>query len=268
MLKLVCPKCQLNLRVPEQRVPAAGAWAQCPRCRERFFINPAGSSLEDLTRPFANGDSGSAAPRRGASARDSSSQRLLDRLKAKRGQPEEPGYEPGQVIVYPEPALPGSVYQAASVVMLCLPLLAVFFLFSSANTRLNRPAAPPPAPVSTAVERLNDQENPELIRKDLVSIKRDHLMRRRNLYGMGYSGPESRVFNYFMNRLAPGVCDGVHYLQVSVPMGGVSGFSMTGLCLAPEGRRLEMRVKWSDQGGRISFPYNQRFEDFSLRPGV
>lgn len=268
MIKLVCPQCQLNLRVPRQRVPAAGAWAQCPRCQERFFINPAGSSIEDLTRPFA-GDAPEASSARagGVAGRDSSSQRLLDRVKAKRGLPEEVEYEPDLIIVYPEPALPDYAYRAASAAMLCLPLLVAFLLFSTTNSRLNQ-VEPPPAPVNTAVDRLNDRENPESIRADLLNIKRDHAFRRRAVYGIGYSGPESRVFNYFMNRLAPEACDGVSYLQITVPGGGGQGFRATGICLAPEGRRLEMRVDWIDQGSRITFPYTNRSEDFGLQsPG-
>ncbi|MDR3037758.1 MAG: zinc-ribbon domain-containing protein, partial [Candidatus Adiutrix sp.] len=37
-MKFVCPKCQAKLAIPPERVPAAGAWARCPKCRERFFI--------------------------------------------------------------------------------------------------------------------------------------------------------------------------------------------------------------------------------------
>lgn len=267
MIKLVCPKCQLNLRVPRQRVPAAGAWAQCPRCQERFFINPAGSSVEDLTRPFPGVPDSSSTRAGGVAGRDSSSQQLLDRVKAKRGLPKEVEYEPELIVVYPEPALPDYVYRAASAAMLCLPLLVAFLLFSSTNSRLNRDE-PPPALVNTAVDRLNDRENPELIRTDLLNIKRDHALRRRPVYGIGYSGPESRVFNYFMNRLAPGACDGISYLQITVPGEGGRGFRATGFCLAPEGRRLDMMVDWIDQGSRITFPYTDRSEEFGLQsPG-
>lgn len=268
MIKLVCPQCQLNLRVPKQRVPAAGAWAQCPRCQERFFINPAGSSVEDLTRPFPGDTPDSSSARAGGVAgRDSSSQELLDRVKAKRGLPKEIAYEPELIIVYPEPAPPDYVYRVASAAMLCLPLLVAFLLFSSTNSRLNR-VEPPPAPVNTAVDRLNDRDNPESIRTDLMNIKRDHVLRRRTVYGIGYSGPESRVFNYFMNRLAPEACDGISYLKITVPDGGGRGFRATGFCLTPEGRRLDMRVDWIGQGSRITFPYTNRSEDFTLQaPG-
>jgi len=247
-------------------VPVSGAWAQCPRCQERFFINPAGSSLEDLTRPIGDEGPGSSPSRAGrATPRDSSSQRLLERLKAKRGLPEELPYEPSLIIVYPEPAVPDSVYKAVSVLMLCLPLVAVIWLFSSTNTRLNRGPETPPASAATIVEQLNERDSPERIRTDLLAIKRDHMIRRRGFYGVGFSGPESRVFNYFMTRLAPGVCDGVRYLQINAPQSGAAGFTVTGLCLAPEGRRLVMRVDWVGRGrSRISFPYNRSSEDFLL----
>lgn len=296
MLKLACPKCRLNLRVPAQRVPASGAWAQCPRCRERFFINPAGHSLEELTRPFASGPAEAApgpAPAPGpasapgpvsasgpasASApaaspgrpvRDANSQRLLDRLKAKRGpQADEPDdYEPGMVMVYPEPAIPESVFRAASAAMLCLPLLAIFLIFSFSGSRLAKPAAARPEPEITTVGMLNDYESEAMIRQDLSNLRRDQLMRRRSLYGVGHNGPETRVFQYFMHRLAPNVCAGVRYIQVSVPnspAGPDAGFTMTGFCEDPEDRRLAINIEWAGRAGLVFVPYNQKTERFSL----
>lgn len=267
MIKLACPKCNMGLRVPRQRVPPAGAWAKCPRCQERFFINPAGSSIEDLTRPLVQDQPGAlAAAAAGPRQRDQSSQRLLDRLKAKKGQTNEPDYEPGLITVYPEPVIPGYIYQAASVVMLCLPLVVVFLLFNSADAGLSR-SAPRSEVVSATVVQLNERANPEMIRQDLVGIKRDHVARRRNAYGVDYSSPESRVFNYFMERLAPDVCSGIHYLEISTSIGSDSpGFTATGLCLEPEGRRLQMKVDWVGPNSRVSFPYNQSAENFSLHP--
>lgn len=265
-MKLACPKCHLRLRIPDQRVSESGAWAQCPRCQERFFINPAGSSIEELIRPPDKGQPASLASGTAGRRRDTSSQELLDRLKARQGQsPGASAYDPGLIIVYPEPAIPEWAYQAASVALLCLPLLAIFLLFNSANQRLDRGGALRPEPAVTAVDRLNNQEDPELIRKDLRTIKRDHMMRRRNVYGVGYGGPESRVFKYFMNRLAPGVCSSIEYLQIVVPNSGPPRFSVTALCLEPEGRRLEMQVAWdSTSNSRVTFPYSQRTESFDL----
>jgi len=264
MINLTCPKCHQKLRVPKAKVPEAGAWAKCPKCQERFFINPAASSPQDLARPIPRAAQPTAAGL-GPRGRDQRSQNLLDHLKAKQGRLDEADYQGGLITVYPRAVVPDFVYQAVSAILLCLPLVAIFMVFSSSGDRLGS-VEPRPEPVTTAVERLNDQENPVLIQRDLVSIKRDHLMRRRSLYGVGYSGSEARVFKYFMHRLAPDYCAEIRYLQVSVPNPVEAGFSATALCLEPEGRRLVMRVDWLDAShSRVSFPYNGRTEDFTIR---
>ena len=51
-MKIRCPKCQTIAKIDSQKVPEAGAYANCPKCRERFFIKkPAAEPARKPPRP-------------------------------------------------------------------------------------------------------------------------------------------------------------------------------------------------------------------------
>jgi hypothetical protein len=244
------------MRLPDDKVPAAGAWAQCPRCLERFFINPAGMSFESLTTPAPR----PAAPR---SRRDEAGRELLSRLKNRQGEHNEaPFFEPGLVTVYPQAAVSEIVQRAMASVLLCLPLLAVGYLFYSASSsRADRPPEPEQLP---AVAKVNDNSSLEIIRKDLVNIRRDLASRQSQPKGIDYSGPEVRVFKYFMARLTPDVCSGIHYLEIKPT--AAAGFRALGHCVDPTGLVLEMRVEWDGLRSLVSFPQYGQAEELEIYP--
>jgi hypothetical protein len=256
-MKLVCPKCNLRLSLPDKQVPATGAWALCPRCRERFFINPAAVPIEKLTRPAAAPGASGPAPR----GRDQASQRLLENMKNKRGLEDE-APRPDLITVYPRPAVSETLYLALGALLLCLPVVGIVALFQSAAGY--QPAGPP-APAPTALSKVNHRENEESIRKDLVGIRNDLANRRRSVIDIEHSGPQARVFKYFMGRLAPDICSGIYRLEMT-PSESPSGFTARGHCLEPDGRILEMRVDWAGSEALVSFPEFQQSEELDLYP--
>ncbi|MDR0882136.1 MAG: zinc-ribbon domain-containing protein [Candidatus Adiutrix sp.] len=262
MVKLTCPSCQAKLQVPDDHIPAAGGWARCPKCRDRFFLKPGGQAAVDLARPFQEPPTAQASPTR--PGRDEASQKLLDRLKDKNraGQPDKglEDFEPGEIIVFPAPALSETACQYIGLALLSLPLLAIILVLSWGRTT--------PAVVSqvspTALKRLNTEDSPEIIRADLLNIKRDLLRRRRPHIDVDYSGPESRVFKYFMGRLTPpDYCSGITHLEIAASQ-PTSGFVATGFCQGEAYKLLEMKASWTIWGVRVQFSDYPGQEEFEM----
>ncbi|MDR0882296.1 MAG: zinc-ribbon domain-containing protein [Candidatus Adiutrix sp.] len=263
MVKLTCPSCQAKLQVPDDHIPAAGGWACCPKCRDRFFLKPGGQAAADLARPLEPPAAAASLPNRG---RDAASQKLIDRLKGKNrgGRPEQglEDFEPGEIIVFPAPSLSAAACQYIGLALLSLPLLAIILVLSWGRERAEPPAAPAAGPA--AVRRLNVAESPVIIRADLRNIKRDLLRRRRPHVDVDYSGPESRVFKYFMARLTPpDYCPGITHLEMAASQPS-SGFSATGFCQGEVYRLLEMKVTWTTWGARVQFTGYPGQEEFEM----
>ena len=234
--------------LPDDKVPAEGAWARCPKCQERFYVRPPGRPS-----PLDLPDERPARPA-GAGRRDPESQRLIDRLRAKSGRPADdpPEFDPGALILYPEALGWPRVQAAAPWILLALPLVLIIGFFYSLGNREN----PPPPPPQKAMERMRDDMRPEVIRNDLLSIKR-HLMRlkRVQIMNVGHKGPESRVFEYFRNLLVPGVClDDIDNIAIEAPYPN-AGFTATGTCRGRSlGKELIMSVRWPEVSAIVTFP--------------
>ena len=234
--------------IADEKVPAAGAWASCPKCRERFYIRPAGrpSPLElDGGAPLRPG---TAPP-----GRDAESQRLLDRLKVKsgaRGDDDFTEFDPAAITLYPEPLGWPRARMAATWVLLAMPILGIVVFFLYLGRR-----EPSPPPELKAIARMNDEERAEMIINDLLSLKRKLQHRRRvNRFEVDYRGPESRLFNHFRKVLVPGLCrEGVSQISLSSPYPN-NGFTATGLCLGEGLRELTMDVRWPENSAVVSFP--------------
>lgn len=247
------------MRIADSKVPPAGAWARCPQCRERFFVNPAALSLENLSEPE------SFSPNPGG---DQASREVLARLKKRLGVAgEAPPLEPGLATVYPRAAASENLRLAVSCFLLALPLLAMACIFQTVSAA-SRAQAPPQAVPLAAVARLNDNSNRELIREDLMGIRRYLVNRQGRAVSqkIDYSGPEVRVFKYFLSNLLPEVCSGIHYLELE-PSPSSSGFSAFGHCLEADERIVEMRVEWQGSRALISFPlFRQASAEFEMFP--
>lgn len=264
-MKLVCPKCQAKLKIPDQQIPATGAWAKCPKCQERFFINPAAQSAVDLTTPFQRPNQAPAPLGR----RDSSAQQLIERVRAKRGLPTDQRRdafdESGLVMVYPKPAVSAGTYQAIGLALLAVPILFIVIFFSSLpDSESSDSSRPKPAEIVTKINDINS--NHALIRQDLLNIRKGLVNRPRPVYGAGYSTSETRVFNYFVaNMLPEDICSRTDYTEVT-RLTSAYGFTAKGRCLQGKGNVLELRVEWTTQKAMILFPYYQAKSEFDLYP--
>lgn len=264
-MKIVCPRCQAKLKISDHQVPAAGVWAKCPKCRERFFIKASAQTTVDLAAPFqppalAPGS----LPRR-----DSTTQQIIERARAKRGLgadlKKDAADEISLVTVFPSAVIPPEVYKVIGLALLGFPILFIAIFFSSlpgSKSELSHGLQP-----AAIVAKINDVNNNQaLIRQDLLNIRKDMVRRPRPFYGGGYSSSETRVFNYFVaNMLPEEICSGIDYTEVT-KLTSAYGFTAKGRCLAGNGKQLEMRVEWTVKKATILFPYYQARSEFDLSP--
>jgi len=189
---------------------------------------------------------------------------MLDRLRAARGDEawgshnEDLGAEIPMVTIFPEPALSPAVGQAIGIALLCLPVLVLTMIFFSSKP-------PQPPPVSTAVfeEKFNDEMNVELVRADLVAIRKKMMRQQRVIYAVDFTGSESRIFKYFVHRLAPGRCDSFTRLDLESDK-PIKGYLVTAACVEGSLKELKMEVTWTDRTARVHFPDYPEYEDDEL----
>ena len=264
-MKLTCPKCYSKLRIPAEKVPATGAWACCPKCQERFFVRPV---TEQKTVPdtFAASQPGASKPV-GLRGRDQDSQRLLERMRQKRPELKTADYPPvdfSAITLYPEYVSSPVARQVVTGILLVAPLLVMAVIFHSSSQ-----VGAQPMVASTLLIKMNDDANIDLIRRDLRNMRR-YLQKYKNSVNMeiDYSGPESRIFNYFMDKMVPGVCEGNGITLLHLAANPASnGFKATGTCAGSK-RQVEMQVTWQERLARISFTNfpKQGYEDIEIYP--
>lgn len=265
-MKIVCPTCQAKLKISDHQVPAAGVWAKCPKCHERFFIKPSAQIIFDLTAPFQRpAQAPGPLPRR-----DPMAQQIVERARVKRGLAVGPirnaaDEESSPVTVFPKAAVPPEVYKAIGLALLGFPILFIAIFFSSLP--YSKPELSPGLQPAAIVAKINDVNNNQaLIRQDLLNIRKDMVRRPRPFYGSGYSSSETRVFNYFVaNMLPEEICSGIDYTEVT-KLTSAYGFTVRGHCLGGNGQPLEMRVEWTLKKATIQFPYYQARSEFDLSP--
>lgn len=240
-------------------MPVNGGWARCPKCAERFYIPAQGKGLDLIS------DIPGTSPARRRSGRDDTSQQLLDRLRAKRGEEisDKRLFELdfNDITIFPEPALSPAVCQAIGIALLALPVLVLAIIFF----KYDQPA---PAPVSTSEfnEMLNNEFNSDLIRADLLQIRSQTINKNRLLTQIDFTGSESRVFKYFASDMVPGVCDVITWLDMESDS-PTRGFEVTAVCEGGILEKLKMQVSWTDRTAIINFPgYSKHYQEVDLYP--
>ncbi len=230
-MKLVCPKCQARSSIPDERVPANGAWAKCPQCAERFFIRPAAGQIpasETVPRPAPAG-------------RSPEAQKLLDRLRAQRpGEAAAPGEleQPLEVVtVFPDPEAHYPAYGLGLILAGLIFLSAVIYLVYSAQSRSVEAARP------QATAFIPKPYGMEEVRGDLLLMRRETVNRMTYERLVEHSGRESRMFKYFLANLAPGSCQEITSLTLRSKR-PLEGFQAQGICLAGNGKTPELSVRW------------------------
>lgn len=259
-MKLTCPKCHSNLRIPAEKVPITGAWASCPKCQERFFIKPPAQQQQAAAGVIGPRHSEAlkapqtAAPPPAAGSlkrRDQESQRLLERMKRKRPELRTEQPEPidfSALTVYPEFVSYPVARQVVTGILLATPLVVMAVIFYAGSNVKPQPLAP-----STTLVKMQDKSNTELVKNDLRSLRK-HMQRRQNVVRMRIdsSGPEARIFNYFMERMVPGVCEGEGISSLRIAADSSKGFSALGTCTS-NSKELEMNVVWTMNTAKVSF---------------
>ena len=244
-------------------MPAGGGWARCPKCTEMFYVQAPGKGLDLLSEPPPTSPA-----RRTRARRDESSQQLLDRLRTQRGEDVRDDrrfdLDLSKVTIFPEPALAPAVSQALGMALLALPIIVLGVIFFKSS-----PPGPPPISTTEFKERLNNEFNPDLIRADLLQIRRQTIYKKKLLTQIDFTGSESRVFKYFAANMVPGICDVISWLEIESER-PTKGFAATAVCEGGILESLRMQVSWTDRTAVISFPgfskHDQEVDLFPAKP--
>ena len=252
-MKFICPKCNAALTIPDRQVPEAGAWARCPKCRERFYLKAKPVDLH------AKHERAAAPPTR---TRSSDAQSLIDRLRS-RNNPDADTYlrgpdnDFGSVTVFPEPAPNYLLYAAGVGGMVGVFLAALGGMFNYEGPQSStRAAAVFPA------QRPYDHDG---LRGDLMSIRRDLSQHKNVARQISYRGRESRVYKYFLAELAPDKCQeiiGVRLWSTDT----VYGFNAAAECADDRLSVPELEVRWEGESARVAMAGQEKSMSVDLAP--
>lgn len=237
-MKFVCPKCSQVLTVADNRVPENGAWARCPKCRDRFYLTP---KPVDLAAPLQP------APLP-AGGRSAEAQKLLDRMRGRDTlggdtSPGEPDGGGSGVTIFPEAAPNYFGYGLGVAVLAGLFLAAMIGAF-----RYDGPGGGTPAAAVFPVRAVDERA---ALREDLMAIRRDLSRRENVLRRVDYPGHESRLYKYCLAELAPGQLRDIVGLRLR------SADTAAGFTVSAEGldARLplpELNIRWAGESAVVS----------------
>lgn len=261
-MRLTCPVCHTKLKLAAEKLPPQGAWARCPKCGHPFFIPPAtvASPVSELPpvreykpAPFKAGQ------------RDLESQKLLERLKERQGlpprpEPPDPSDNDAWVRIVEARRFPSKAGLWGASFILVLSIFFLGYVFCGGNQDKIRNTTA----VSQEETIWPGMAQEDVIRRDLIYIRKSISIYRQKNIEIEASGPESRVFKYFMAQLAPGVCSGISALTIEVNEHDI-GFKAIGQCLESPSTYLVMHLDWGQNLALISFEGQPGRTEFSLR---
>ena len=245
-MKLICPKCQAQSTVPDERVPAKGAWARCPKCQDRFFIKPPAAPQPEF---FQNAQRPSAAPQ--VRGRSPEAQKLLDRLRPKRERVAETMMDgPGGldvITVFPTPIVPytefAMMFGILAIVVALVIIRGFWISGEKAVITINTPQ-------EVGVTAAYDEKR---LKTDLINLRRAMFRKGSAFYTIDYTGLESQIFNYLMADMAPAVCPKISRLKIETekPRERVT---FIGTCLDADRDTQVIELKWHDRSALITIP--------------
>jgi len=250
-MDFVCPACSAKLRISDDMVPPNGAWARCPKCKDRFFLKPSSSLLALDAADLGPG-------RTFRKKRSEAEQDLLDRLKKTTpdGQDDSDGQVNwDEIVIYPEAVADYRFYFLAGYVM-----LALFVLCALAIARY---AAMPRYQAVHTPKRAVIVYDESRLRSDLNLLKRSTSRRRNVNRYVDYTGLESRVYKFFLAEMEYPPCLEISSLRLRAARED-NGFTATAVCLDEVRQAPELRVQWINEKARIIMGGVARKEDIDL----
>lgn len=256
-MKLTCPKCRAKSSVPDAQVPVNGAWARCPKCGERFFIQPLGQGWMDAPLQEAQ------APAPKSRRRSPEAQKMLERLRSKsetegRTSLTGPAYDPATITVFPQPESSQALTWVAAAV---LAFMVGYVLVGSFNQGGKVRVASEEPTTILGVTAYGEKE----LRADLLALRRQSSGRPHLRRTVSYSGHESRVFKYFLAELAADECQEITRLDISADRSD-NDFNAVALCLDDRRSIPTMRVLWEGRDAVVSFEGYSESRRFILFP--
>lgn len=195
---LTCPSCLARLQIAAEKIPPRGAWARCPKCKEKFVVKPEGQGLGLLDDPTPSARPPAHNLNR---PRTPEEQRLLERLGRNKPQSGPTPRELAEMpVIYPDVAsrlTPGcTLLLVAPAVVFSLVLLISLkmAMYTPPREVVELPAvgAQPPKPYDRAAYD-----------RDLLAIRRNINANYYHPYRVTGVGPERRALLYLLNSCGP-----------------------------------------------------------------
>lgn len=214
-MRLVCPKCHAQLVISDQRVPSPGAWARCPRCRDRFYIHkPSENSSGEAARP-----TGSPLPARATE--------------------EGPAFSLAQITVFPEPASASWPTTAIRLLALAAVVAGATLLVKSAGDSRQWPTTP------LAVFSQNFYGQDQLA-ADLRFLRKKYSGSRRGGDLISHEGPEIRVFRHYLGGRPPESGSDANRLILDAPV-QEEGLRLAADCRTSPCSSASLSITWDGQ---------------------
>lgn len=231
-VRLACPKCRGKLSINDNRVPEPGAWARCPKCRERFYI----------IRPAAS------PPSKAGGRKDLPAETSLS----------GPAFALGQLTVFPREDQSRWLISGLSLLGLLILITGAGLLLKSAGERQEwsrqvMTVFPPQA------------YGREELKNDLRFLRRNTSAQLQLNRKVRTEGAEHRIFKYYLAHWKQEDCPRIEGLdlQSAAPE---RGLKLTAACalLAADGGPV-LQIKWEGPTAVVKAFSGQETDLISLR---
>jgi hypothetical protein len=229
---LHCPGCKARLRLAENfLVPGADIWIKCPSCNERF--RPVSNSLDDLNLPPDSATEH-------APTQTGRISNVVGRIKIQDFQDGvRKSIDLEALPVLPEDPPKNTRYLVLTIILVSglLVLLALSFNYAVAPQPAIQPNAGP-----QVVARYEDYS----LASDLLALRKDLLRFRQVERDINYRGRETRIYKYYLETLAPDLCQNIVSLKIWSPR-TIDGFRLRAECLEKRTEPAEIVFSWNTE---------------------